>query len=239
MERLALPRDVPREALGYRFTYTGSVPTPEGKHGFTVRVDDGNSSFTLMPVMFNASEQGIMKNPDIASFLTRDVYLSPLSLEHSAGEAGGSGQYTLPKGQAVVIGRARATFLNFDMSGHAREAMTAGGGGMTVGSVVEVTDGTSRETITPLTVYGGSDQPTYRPADSKLLNASVRLVTMDVGMKGGGSSVVVEVLPAGAAQSEVLIVDASIKPYINLLWGGTVLMMAGFALAILKRSKES
>ncbi len=239
MERLALPLNVPREALGYQFTYTGSVPTPDGKHGFIVKVEEGTSSFTLTPVMFNAPEQGIMKNPDIASFLTRDIYLSPLSLEHSAGEAGGGQQYTLPKGQSVVIGRARATFLNFDMSGHAREAMTAGGSGMTVGSVLEVTDGTSRETITPLTAYQGNDQPTYRAAESKLLNASIRLVTMDAGMKGGGASVVVEVLPAGAAQSEVLIADVSIKPYINLLWGGTLLMMAGFALAILKRSKET
>jgi cytochrome c-type biogenesis protein CcmF len=239
LERLALPLDVPREALGYQFTYTGSLPTPDGKRGFTVKVERGSSSFTMMPVMFNASEQGIMKNPDIASFLTRDVYLSPLSLEHSAGEAGGGEQYTLPKGESVMIGRTRATFLNFDMSGHTPEAPTAGEAGLTVGSVLEVTDGSSRETLTPRTVYRGNDQPTYKAAESKLLNASIRLVTMDVGMNGGGSSVVVEVLHAGAAQSEVLIVDASIKPYINLLWGGTLLMMAGFALAILKRSKET
>jgi cytochrome c-type biogenesis protein CcmF len=43
----------------------------------------------------------------------------------------------------------------------------------------------------------------------------------------------------GAAGPESLVVDASIKPCINLLWGGTLVMMAGFFIAFVKRSKES
>jgi cytochrome c-type biogenesis protein CcmF len=238
-ERLALPLNEPREALGYTFTYTGAVATPDGKQGFPVRVERDGSSFVLTPVMFTAPEQGVMKNPDIASSLTRDVYLSPLSLEQSAANAGAGAQYTLPKGEPVMIGGTRTTFVKFDMSGHSRDAMTAGAGGMAVGSILEVEKGDSRETITPLTIYRGNEQPTYKPAESKLLSASVRLVAMDAGSKEGGSAVVVDLLPAGTANSEMLIADASIKPYINLLWMGTLLMMVGFVLAILKRSKES
>jgi len=37
---------------------------------------------------------------------------------------------------------------------------------------------------------------------------------------------------------EALVVEASIKPYINLLWGGTLVMMLGFVLSIFKRAKE-
>jgi len=44
---------------------------------------------------------------------------------------------------------------------------------------------------------------------------------------------------AASLAPESLVIDASVKPLISLLWGGTVVMMAGFVLAFLKRSKES
>jgi cytochrome c biogenesis factor len=42
-----------------------------------------------------------------------------------------------------------------------------------------------------------------------------------------------------AVTPESLVVDVSIKPGISLLWGGTLVLMAGFAVALVKRSKES
>jgi len=39
-------------------------------------------------------------------------------------------------------------------------------------------------------------------------------------------------------EPEALVADISTKPGINFLWGGTLVMMAGFALACVKRSKE-
>ncbi len=44
---------------------------------------------------------------------------------------------------------------------------------------------------------------------------------------------------AASLAPESLVIDASIKPLISLLWGGTLVMMTGFVLAFLKRSKES
>jgi len=44
---------------------------------------------------------------------------------------------------------------------------------------------------------------------------------------------------AAPVAPESLVVDASVKPLISLLWGGTLVMMAGFVLAFVKRSKES
>ena len=38
--------------------------------------------------------------------------------------------------------------------------------------------------------------------------------------------------------NESLVITASIKPFINILWAGTVIMVLGFFLSILKRRKE-
>ena len=40
-------------------------------------------------------------------------------------------------------------------------------------------------------------------------------------------------------EPQALVADVSTKPCINFLWGGTLVMMAGFALACVKRSKEA
>jgi cytochrome c-type biogenesis protein CcmF len=83
--------------------------------------------------------------------------------------------------------------------------------------------------------------PTFKPCSSKLINGNVNLVALNVGMGESPSTVTVAVRRGDrpASVPETLNVEASIKPYINLLWGGTVVMLLGFVLAILKRVKEA
>jgi cytochrome c-type biogenesis protein CcmF len=41
------------------------------------------------------------------------------------------------------------------------------------------------------------------------------------------------------APKEVLTVAASVKPYISLVWGGVLIMVAGFFIAVSRRLRES
>ena len=243
-KHLSLAQNTPQEALGYTFTYIGYQPTADGKFEFNVSAEKDGKTFQISPVMFDAGEQGLMRNPDIASFLTRDVYLSPVSLDQPESHAEHRHEqetYTLPKGEAVSMGGVKATFVKFYMNAHATEAMTSGEG-MAIGSVLELSDGATRETITPIARYGANGEPTYESSPSKLINGRVQLVSMNVGMGPENKSTVTVAVDRGhssEAAPETLVVEASIKPYINLLWGGTVLMIAGFILAIVKRTKEA
>ena len=239
-EHLSLAVNTPQQAFGYTLTYTGYNPTHDGKFAFNVSAEKDGQKFSLAPVMFQAGEQGLMRNPDIASFLTRDIYVSPVSLDqaekHEADET-----YTIPKGETVLMGSVKATFVKFDMNAHGTDAMTSGQQGMAIGSVLTLSEGKNSETITPLAHYGADGTPTYTPTASKLVGGSVKLVSMNVGMGEGVSTVTVNVQRSHALtqQSETLVVEASIKPYISLLWGGTVLMLIGFVFAIVKRSTEA
>jgi cytochrome c-type biogenesis protein CcmF len=241
-QHVTLPLDSPQQALGYELTYTGYEPTSDGKFAFHVRAEKDGREFRLSPVMFDAGRQGIMRNPDIASFMTRDVYISPVSLNQStarAGDAQGADTYTLRKGQAVSIGGIETKFVRFDMDPHGMESMMSAGSGMAIGSVLEISNGRERETVTPVAVYNGNGASSYRPMESKLMKANVQLVSMNVGMGSGESTVTVHVHREDhAATSEALVVEASVKPLIGLVWGGTVVMMVGFVISILKRSKE-
>ncbi len=238
-EELALQLNTPRTALGYTFTYRGNKPTPDGKYKFDVAVEKEGTRINLAPVMFEAGEQGIMRTPDIASSFEHDIYLSPLSLEEGTANPG-SEAYTIPKGDSVRIGGVTARFLRFDMDQHGSEGMTAAQGVMAIGSVLELSDGTSRETITPVAIYGANGSPVYKPTPSRLMNADIRLVSMNVGMGATPSTITVEVQRAGVtpAGGETLKVEASVKPFVNLLWGGTILMFAGCVLSLVRRVKE-
>ncbi len=236
--QLALSRGTPEVALGYSLTYVGSRQLPDGKYAFDVRFEDKERSFVLSPVMFEAGAQGIMKNPDIETFATKDIYLSPLGLEQDRGSSGEATMLTLQKGESRDLLQARVTFDGFDMGGHASQFA---GEGMAVGAALTIRAGKAEEKITPVTFYRTGGDPDPRAVPSKVLGGTVELVTVSVGTDESPSRITLRFREGGGTTppADLLIVDASVKPYMNLVWAGTVLMIAGFVLSIFKRSKES
>jgi cytochrome c-type biogenesis protein CcmF len=237
-QQVVLPKGSPKKAVGHTLTYTGSEQLPDGKFAYRVHVEGDGRNFELSPVMFRAGEQGVMRNPDIKSFLTRDIYLSPVSVQESQ-TAGEAESFTITKGSSVHVRDASVVFTRFDMSQHGSAGMAPGR--IAIGAVLDISKGDERETITPLLIHVPNSAPEFTDATSRLLGVPVRLVAMNAGMAGQQSSVVVGIgTPGtGGASAETLIVEASVKPLVNFLWTGILIMMVGFVLAILKRSKES
>lgn len=239
---LALQFNVPQEAMGYTFTYVGNRQREDGKYAFDVMVEKDGTREALSPVMFSNGEQGVMRNPDISASFMKDIYLSPVSLNQPDAQdhTHAHESYTLPKGESVSMGGVQARFVRFDMGEHGSETTMGGPDGMTIGSVLELSNGSANETIVPVAVYKPNSAPTYTPITSRLMNANVQLVGMNVGMGGGGSTVTVEVQrdDDAHAHGETLVVQASVKPFVSLLWIGTVIMFGGVVLSIIRRAKE-
>jgi cytochrome c-type biogenesis protein CcmF len=150
-QHLSLELNTPQHVLGYTLTYTGHRPTEDGKFAFDIVAEDGSGRFSLSPLMFDAGEQGVMRNPDIASFLTKDLYVSPVSLDDGDARTDRSNEtYTIPKGGTVFMGEVEVRFVKFDMGEH---GTLAEGSDMAIGSVLEVTRGNSKETVIPVAVY--------------------------------------------------------------------------------------
>ncbi len=239
-QHLALQLNTPQQAFGYTLTYTGERPVEGNRFAFDVDVSKGGSKFTLSPIMFSAGEQGVMRNPDIKSFMTRDLYLSPVSMDRTENPVGRGESVTIKKGETVSLGEVKATFVKFDMGNHGVAAMTAGQG-MEVGSVLELSSPAGKETVTPVAVYSQQSAPTYRPATSKLLGANVTLVNMNIDMGSKQSTVTLELIRPGdpTTKSEVLQVEASVKPFMNLVWSGTILLFVGLIISMLRRKEEA
>lgn len=244
-QHVTLPLNTPQEVHGHTLTYTGYEPIPNNKFAFNVKVQKDGKTFLLAPVMFDAGQQGVMKNPDIEEFLTRDFYLAPVSLEQPSHDHGqGPETFTLQKGETVSIGSVKARFIRFEMDQHGNQSMMQGGTGMSIGSVIELADGGYTETVIPATTYGEDGTPNPKPIPSKLLQGTVQLVAMNVGTGGGPSTVTIGVSKEEEDHTghdhgvESLVVEASIKPFIGLVWVGSVLMFIGFGVSAARRSKE-
>jgi cytochrome c-type biogenesis protein CcmF len=237
---VALPQHQPVQVLGHTLTYDGYVVRADGKYEFNVTAVKGADRFTLHPVMFGAQQQGIMRNPDIHSLLGSDFYLSPTSLE-PADRGAAQEEQQLTKGVAARVGEAQMTFTGFDL-GADRGNMGGHGKGITIMAVLEIKRGNAVETLRPVFVRHETGEIEYTPASSTILGTSVRLLSMNIGMGSSApSTVVIGIEHPGTAPAtpEVLVVEASVKPFIIVLWGGTVVFLIGLVLAFVKRFREA
>jgi cytochrome c-type biogenesis protein CcmF len=234
-ERFTLSPHQPHYALGRTFTLLGWDVRADGKTAYKINVEQEGKSLTLEPVMFEAGMQGIMKNPDIATTFTRDLYVSPLSYEQAqpTGEA-----YTLKKDVPIAVGAFQLRLTSFDIQGEQGSQNMMAGGDMKIGAVIEVLRGGDHEVVTPLAVVRAGRAPEFTAVRSVLLGADVQLAGMDLGAPEGAAVSINLEQPDSMARSGSLWVDVSIKPWINLVWLGTVIMLLGCAVAITKRLFE-
>lgn len=237
---VSLPQGQAVEFMGYQLTYAGSKPTADGKFEFTVNARHNGSDFTATPVMFQSDyNNSIMRNPDYVSFLTKDFYVEPVSLE--PGKHDGRGQMVqVAKGGTVDVAGYRVTFERFEMQPHADGMAPQAAGGMTIGAVLKVVKGRQTRTVTPVSVFAEGEARSTKGA-SLDDQTEVRLIGMNIGMSGEGSTIVLEATAPGATAvmtPETLVVEASIKPFISLVWIGTIVCFAGVALAMVRRRLE-
>ncbi len=234
----------PKEVQDYRLTYTGARQGGDGKWHFAVRVENKGTVFHLMPVMYrSAFNDQIMREPDYTSFLTKDFYIEPVSLETTE-ENTHDHVFELPKGIPTKIDDMTVTLIRFDMGTEHRENMSAGGA-TRIGALLEVKKGKKTERITATTLYEPGHNPHPTTAMLKDGKTGFKLLSLNAGSAGSAqSSIQVEAVgvhdhPPVKQKPETLIVEASVKPFIAFVWLAALLVTAGSGLAIVRRAKEN
>ncbi|HAX49174.1 MAG TPA: cytochrome c-type biogenesis CcmF C-terminal domain-containing protein [Ignavibacteria bacterium] len=241
-ENVSLPMGEPKQVLdGYVLTYKGAteIPGDREKYHFNVIVQKDDNAFLLQPVMYYSEySEGIMKNPDIANLVTRDLYLSPMALEEP-GQFTPNDMHSFKKGEEKDINGMKVKFVDFDRTKFNRDEMESGKLNV-MGAEFEVTiDGKTEKIIAeqeisnnganPLPVKpAGNDKYTfYFTKMSVETEATVELAVIDE-----------EKMEHSHGAPETLILTASVKPFINLVWGGTIIMVIGFYLSLLTRHRR-
>lgn len=245
-QQVELVKGQPKEVLGHSLTFKDYTPTPDGKYKFNIEIAEGNSSKIISPVMYVAEfNNSLMREPDIWNKLTKDFYISPLSYDDkrqakiqqpTAGE-----NVVLRKGESTEFQGKKITFTAFNFPQDAMAAMQSGEN-FAIGAKLRVEfDGKVSE-IEPKLI-GGGQQRKFEKAELTEADLLVNMTNLDAG---GQVSLVLSSLmnpgnqaSANQVKQEILTIDASIKPFINLVWAGVIVMVIGFFISVIKRTKES
>ncbi|MEO8514570.1 MAG: cytochrome c-type biogenesis CcmF C-terminal domain-containing protein, partial [Ignavibacteria bacterium] len=239
-ENVSLPLGEPKQVLGgYLLTYKGAteIPGDAEKYHFNVIVQKDDKAFLLQPIMYySAYSEGIMKNPDIANLVTKDLYLSPMSLEEP-GQFSPNDIHSFKKGEEKDINGMKVKFIDFDRTKFNKDEMESGKMNI-MGAELQVTiDGKTEKLVAEqeMSKEGGNPLPVKLAGNDKYTFMLTKLSV--AGESTVDIAVIDETIPKENAP-ETLVLTASIKPFINLVWGGTLVMVIGFYFSLLSRYRR-
>jgi cytochrome c-type biogenesis protein CcmF len=140
----------------------------------------------------------------------------------------------LRKGQSLTYEDMRVKFADFDLSDFDPQA-----GKINFGVVCEVTRGGRTVEVVPAFHSTPGGDATTTPATIPGTDG----VTLNIGrVDAEGGAVELQIidpsLPAQGPTPQSLVLDVSTKPLISLIWVGTLLAMAGVAMAIFLRRRD-
>lgn len=226
-------------AFGYDLTFTGIYPIENNtKYAFNVDVKKGNSNYNMTPIMYRSDfNNSIVREPAILSLLTKDIYLSPLGYDEGGVDHTSGHKVTLSPGSEIDYEGIKLKYEEFikpDM------AAMMSGGDVEMGTKLIVTkDGKDYE-ISPL-IKIKSGQFEYTPAEIEEANLKVEVSKIE--QSNHNADLIISKINGDNTtpnqSNEILSVTASIKPFVNLVWAGVVIMVVGFFISMARRLKES
>ncbi len=234
-----LEKNVPNHALGYDIIFTGYTPIENAtKYEFNLSLKKGNDNYKISPVMYISEfNNGLMREPAILNLVTHDFYISPLGYEEDDGSKGNN--VTLKKGESKEYNNVKITFDEFNFPPEVREAMMAGKDFQIDVNMSAETNGKKENFKVALISKGG--QRSMTSADLKDGNVKVTLLnlqatgTVDLALSNLDNSA--QNMPKKS--KEVLTITASVKPFINFVWTGVLVMVLGFGFSVTRRLQES
>ncbi len=245
-KQMELIKGETKEAFGYNVTFTGYHPIEDGKKfAFDIEIEKDGSKNNLAPVMFVSDfNQSLTRDPDILNLITKDLYISPISYEEAKTSSGGGHQHetVLQKGIPFEFHESQITFTKFNFPKDAMNSMQSGAD-FFIGAVLEIIHNGKTYSAEPKMKSSGGSR-TYEHVTIEEANLKIEMLNLNAS---GKIDVIITELSADdnttqkaqITKGESLWVDASIKPFMNLIWIGTLTIVLGFLIAMMRRGKEA
>jgi len=240
-----LVKGKPVTAFGYDLTFTGGYQIENNtKFAFNIDVKKGNSEYQIAPVMYRSEfNNSIVREPAILTLLTRDIYFAPLGYDE-----GGQSQsqhshnhISLNKGDTTSFEGAKIKFIKFNMSAETMQLMSEDKD-FQMGAVLEI-EKDGKKTETELLRKQTDGKVEFTSFESKEMNLKIEMENLSAGVIDIALSALdgsqTQTTTTQTETNEVLSVNASIKPFVNLVWAGVAIMVIGFFIAMTRRLKES
>lgn len=202
------------EAVGATVAFASAEQTPDGKLRLRYQVERGGRTERGESLVY-PTRNGQMRHPALFHRLSGDLYLEPEDVRE--GVAGKT--ITIAKGESAELDGLKLKFVEFAMGGSHGSGET-----MSVGAKLEVGAGGARQTVTPefIVTPDGNESPPVKVGEHSIavtkVMASDRSVELTIVSKSG---------EAAAGPTPNLVLRVTHKPWIGLVWLGTILTMLG------------
>jgi cytochrome c-type biogenesis protein CcmF len=233
-----LIKNEPKEAFGYQMIFTGYQPTGDNKYKFNINLKKDGKSYQISPVMYISDfNNGLMREPAILNMWIKDIYISPLGYEPNSGENGDTKVVSLQKGNSADFNDVKITFENFNFPPEVREAMMAGKD-FKIGVDLNAEFKNEKRKI-ELTLTNINGKKEYSSQSIENADLKIQLLKLEAGKIDIALSKLKDSVRQIEEPKEVLSITASVKPFINLVWSGVLVMVFGFFISVVRRLKES
>lgn len=230
--KITLPLDNDVSILGYDIRYGGKQPSPDGKDKVKISVDH---KMTFAKFYWSDYSRAYMVAPSVINMPLQDLYISPIQIIPAEKNLPALEDLTLYKSQLQVFENFKLFFSGYDMNTHGMN-----NGNIYVAAIIDVKDnkGNLLGTIKPALEIVGNEsksQPAIIPGSNRqvfIQGINVENGSILIGVAGPDQNNI-------NAGKELLAVEVSIKPFINILWLGTFLMVFGFIIASINYSRSS
>ncbi len=226
---------------GYAVQYVGKETTRDGHTRYQLDFTDPRGrSFTLKPVAFHSSREQWIQHPEVKTWFEKDLFVSvaPKEMFGEQETSGGApGSVDIARSQTIDLNdRFSLTFEDFEMD--AATLHSNDGAEISVGARLRVSDKQSGEsrTVSPVYLILADRSQHFESDGIDEWGLTLSFVGMDVD--SGSIRVAVEGIDMPGAEEDWVLVQAFEKPFINLLWFGSFIMLFGFGLAMARRVKE-
>ncbi|MBU1099399.1 MAG: cytochrome c biogenesis protein CcsA [Bacteroidetes bacterium] len=236
-KRVDLIKGEPQTVLGQEIMFRGIRTFDQGrKYRFDITVGDQEDQSVVSPVMFVAEfNNSLMREPDILSKITSDFYVSPVSYTEKGSATSDGQKSTLKLNESTDFEGKKILFKKFNFPKEAMAAMMAGEE-FQIGALLQIAYNGNIKDVEAIMKSSGGERE-FIPLVLEDANLKIDVTSLDAS---GSLQVVFSNLASGNGVSkEVLTVEASTKPFIGLVWLGTILVTFGFIISTVRRTKES
>lgn len=230
--KLTLPLGKNVNVFGYNIQYQGKIPAKNGKDRVKLLINDNQVTFAKF--YWSEYSRAYMVAPSVVNHFAQDLYISPIQIMKDMNTSEGE-TINIKKHETVEKDGFTFTFTGYKMNTHEMNSSD-----MTIYALIDVKDKDG--------TLLGQVQPGLKIVNKKTsyldaaIPGSVRTLAIE-GVSVENQLLKLRLSPDPNKKQktdspEMLAAEISIKPFINLLWIGTILMIIGFLVTIYNRTHK-
>jgi len=234
--KTTLPIGEKKSVFGYVLEYGGRIPSKDGKDKVLVKID-GEDSYAKF--YWSEYSRAYMVSPSVRNQVLQDLYVSPIQIIPAGGNDNDDDNHehiTLQKQKDIRWNDYTLNLQGYDMNS---QAMMGGAGDMGIAAIIHVVnkDKNIDEIVRPMIKVAGNEK---KVSQTELPGSSVKIYIAGINVENKSLDLAV-IVPEDEAhtneskQKELLAAEISVKPLINILWLGTIIMTIGFFFSLYHR----